>query len=571
MPDDIENSEIQEEEGETEESEEPEEDERLTKRKKKTESRRQQAIVRSALVFGIIVLINIISINIFFRIDLTSNHIYTLSQASKNIVGNLDDKLVVKAYFTDNLPSPYNNTRRYLKEILDDYRNYSHGNLQYEILSPSDEAKLEEDAQRYGIQPVQVQTYREERAEAMKAYMGLVFLYSGKQETLPFIGQTQNLEYEITGVIRRLTEKQLKKVGILAGPDMPGLDKLGRVSQGLNKFYNFTSVDASKNAAIPNDVSVLVVLSPKQQQQQMQMRQQQAPPTIPDNLKFAIDQYVMNGGKVIFLLSKVSIASQQQFQFAQNVNVGVEDMLESYGIKINSDILMDKECAYVNVPVQGGQFYTQIPFPYYPKILNINRDISAFAGLSQVFLSFTSDLDTAIAGLKGLRVQPLLTTSPKTGINKDIAVIQTSGTMLPDSFFKYSNLTVGAIFTGQYQSFFKGKPIPSDTSQGSSPAPTQIKEQSPETKIILIGNSEFPQDDFRGPDENLVFFSNMIDFMTDDVGLSEIRSKDATPQPLKPVDDSMKKIIKYGLWAVPPALVLLYGVFRWRKRKAAKG
>lgn len=105
MADEIENLEDTEEERESGD-EEPEEDERLTKRKKQTESKRQQAIVRALLVLGIIVLINIISINIFFRIDLTSNHIYTLSEASKDIAGNLDDKLVIKAYFTDNLPRP---------------------------------------------------------------------------------------------------------------------------------------------------------------------------------------------------------------------------------------------------------------------------------------------------------------------------------------------------------------------------------------------------------------------------------------------------------------------------------
>ena len=99
-------------------------DERLAKSIKKKESRRQQAIVRALLMFGILILINVISINIFYRIDLTGNKIYTLSDASKSLVKNLDDKFVVKAYFTDNLPSPYNNTRRYLKEILEDYHNY---------------------------------------------------------------------------------------------------------------------------------------------------------------------------------------------------------------------------------------------------------------------------------------------------------------------------------------------------------------------------------------------------------------------------------------------------------------
>lgn len=564
----------------TEELEQTEEmpvDKRLQDRQKKTESRRQQAVFRIALVVGIIVLINIISIKLFssLRLDLTSNKIYTLSSASKNIVSKLDDKLVVKSYFTDNLPSPYNNTRRYLQEILEDYRNYSNGNFNYEIISPSDELKLEEDAQKFGIQPVQVQTVKDDRAEAMKAYMGLVFLYSGKQETLPFIGNIGNLEYEITGVIKRLTEAQLKKVAVLGGTDMPGLDKIGKVNQFLSKFYNMTVVDASKNTPIPNDISALVVFSPKaqQQQQQMMMKQQAPPPTIPDNVKFAIDQYIMNGGKVIFLLNKISISSQQQFQFAQAINVGVEDMLESYGIKINNNIIKDKDCASVQVPVQTGgfQMYTQIPFPYYPRISNINRNMPAFGTLGQIFLSFTTDLDTAIAGLKGLKVQPILTTSPKTGVDKEFSLVQASGQMLPDSMFKTSNLTVGALFTGTFQSFYKGKPVPADTVTGSSPVATTIKEQSPaETKVIVIGNGDFPQDEFRGPDENLVFFANMIDFMTDDVGLSEIRAKDSNPQPLKTIEDSTKKIIKYMLWVLPSFIVLGYGLMRWKKRKAQK-
>lgn len=566
MSNEIENQELNEESQE----ENQEVDERLSKRKKQTESRRQQAVVRTALILGILILINIISINLFFRLDLTANKIYTLSSSSKSIVKSLDDKLVVKAYFTDNLPSPYNNTRSYLKDILNDYRNYSNGNFQYEIISPSDEQQLEDEAQKYGIQPVQVQTIKNDRAEAMKAYMGLVFLYEGKQESLPFIGNTQNLEYDITGVIYRMTQKALKKVALLSGPGMAGVDKIGKVNGELSKYYNVTSVDASKNNLIPNDISVLIVFSPKNpQQQQMMMQQQQAPPTIPEYLKFAIDQYIMNGGKVIFLLDKVTVSSQQNFQFAQNINVGIEDMLESYGIKVNNDIIKDKDCAYVSVPVQQGplQMYTQIPFPYYPKITNINKELPAFSSVGQIFLAFTSDIDTSIASFKGIKVIPLLTTSPKTGVDKEISVITASGRMLPDSMFKYSNLNVGAIFNGSFTSFYKGKPIPGDTSSGSSPVPTQIKDQSPATKLIVIGNGDFPLDEFRGPDENLIFFENLIDYMTDDVGLSEIRLKDPTPKPIKSIEDSTRKMLKYGLLVIPPVLVLLYGLFRWKKRK----
>src|SRR5688572_1061302 len=210
------NEELQENESTEEETDEaPEqENERLSSRKKKTDSRRQQALLRVLLIAGILVVVNVIAVQLFFRWDLTPNKIYTLSDASKSIVSKLDDKLVIKAYFTDNLPAPYNNNRRYLQELLDDYRNASNGKISYEIISPSDETQLETDAQKYGIQPVQVQTVENDRAQALKAYMGVVFLYGGKQETIPFIGSTENLEYEITGVVNRLTQAELKKVGI---------------------------------------------------------------------------------------------------------------------------------------------------------------------------------------------------------------------------------------------------------------------------------------------------------------------------------------------------------------------
>ena len=574
MAEELENKdELKEEEIIEESSEELEEDERLASRKKKTESRRRQSIISVLLVVGILVVINIIALQVFFRWDLTPNKIYTLSDASKSIVGRLDDKLVVKAYFTDNLPAPYNNNRRYLQELLDDYRNASNGKISYEIISPSDETELENEAQKYGIQPVQVQTVKNDRAEALKAYMGVVLLYGGKQETLPFIGSTENLEYDLTGVINRLTQPELKKIGLLAGPNMTGVDKIGKVNQYLSKFYNVTNVDASKNTPIPADIKTLVVFSPKAPQQQQQMgQQQQAPSVVPDNLKFAIDQYIMNGGKVIFMMSKVNVSTQQQFQIAQVVPTGLEDLLENYGAKVNNTIVTDKECAFVSVPVQQGplQMYTQIPFPYYPKILNINRDIPSFAAIGQVFLGLTSDIDLNAASTKGVKGMPLLTTSPKSGLNNEFAIVQASGTMMPDSMFKFKDLVVGAVYEGKFKSFYNGKPVPADTVAGSSPVSTSVKPESPDTKLIVIGNGDFPTDDFRGPDESLLFFANMIDYMSDDAGLSMIRSKDANPKPLESVEDSTKTLVKYGMLVGPPLLVLLYGLLRWRKKKAAK-
>src|SRR5258708_37342073 len=120
-----------------------------------------------------------------------------------------------------------------------------------------------------------------------------------------------------------------------------------------------------------------------------------------------------------------------------------------------------------------------------------------WCGMGNVLLGLPSSLETSIAGLKGVKVDTLLTTSPKTGSNNDIAVLQATGKMLPDSMFKTSNLPVGIIYSGKFNSFYKGKQIPADTSAGSSPAPTTIKDQSPDTKIIAFGNGDFPTDEFR--------------------------------------------------------------------------
>ncbi|HJY63535.1 MAG TPA: Gldg family protein [Ignavibacteria bacterium] len=569
MAEELENQEeLQEEESQNEQEEQ---DERLLKRKKKTESSRQQSVIRTLLVVGILILVNIISINLFFRLDLTPNKIYTLSDASKNMVGKLDDKLVVKAYFTDNLPSPYNNTRRYLQELLDDYHSNSSGKLTYEIISPSDESELEKDAQRYGIQPVQIQTFKNDRAEAMKAYMGMVILYGGKQETIGLIGGTENLEYDITGTIKRLTEKELKKVGILSGGSFPGTDKIAKTTQTIAKYYSITPVDASKNTPIPADIPLLIVFSPKAQQQNQMMGMQQPPtPTVPENIKFAIDQYIMGGGRVIFFLNKVTVQSQQQFQIAQNISTGLEDMLESYGLKIRSDILADKECAMVSIPVQQDPFpiYTQVPFPYYPRIININRDLPSFAPIPQIFLGFSSSLDTAVAMIKGLKVTPLITTSPKTATYNEFAIVQVSGKNLPDTMFKSSNLVVGAIYNGKYSSFYKDKPVPADTAAGSTAPVTTIKpEGPPEGRLVLFGNGDFVQDEFRGPAENTEFFASLIDYMTDDVGLSQIRQKDANPKQLNPMEDSSRTLTKFALLIGPPLIVLVYGLLRWKKKK----
>jgi ABC-type uncharacterized transport system involved in gliding motility auxiliary subunit len=239
-------------------------------------------------------------------------------------------------------------------------------------------------------------------------------------------------------------------------------------------------------------------------------------------------------------------------------------------LKVRSDILADKECAMVSIPVQTDPFpiYTQVPFPYYPRIANINRDLPSFAPIPQVFLGFSSSLDTAVAMMKGVKVTPLLSTSNKTATYNELAIIQVTGKNLPDTMFKSSSLVVGAIFNGKYTSFYKDKTIPSDTAAGSSPPQTVVKPESPpDTRLVLVANGDFVQDEFRGPAENAEFLASLIDYMSDDAGLSQIRQKDANPKPLNPMEDSTRTLSKFALLIGPPLIVLVYGLMRWKRKK----
>ena len=181
-------------------------------------TKRNQAIIRALLVLGILIVVNVISVRLFDRLDLTKQKVYTLSEASKKLVRSFDDRVTVRAYFTEDLPSPYNDNRREVLDILNEYKAYAGGNLQYEFINPEGE-KGEQEAQQQGIPPVDVQVMKEDKFEVKRAYLGLVMMYEDKKETLPVIQNLGSLEYDISSALKRLTTRQKKRIGYTLGHD----------------------------------------------------------------------------------------------------------------------------------------------------------------------------------------------------------------------------------------------------------------------------------------------------------------------------------------------------------------
>ncbi len=512
-----------------------------------------QTLVNVAVVIVILVLLNIVSIRVFGRLDLTKNGLFTLSEASRQLMRSLDDRVTVKAFFTEDLPAPYNNNRRMLLDQLNEYRAYSRGNLQYEFIDPSGE-KGEQEAQQQGIAPVQVQVVKEDKFEVKRAYMGVVLLYEDRKEVLPVIQNTANLEYELSSTIKRLTTRTQRKVGFLTGHGEPALNELQRAQELLKRQYEIVPVDVSKNAAVPQDVAALVIAAPVNRFSEAD--------------KFQIDQYLMRGGKVAFLLNRVDASLQNRT--GRLLEINLDDLLETYALRINPDLIRDLQCANVSIVQQqfGFNIQSQVPFPYLPIASNFSTGNAMVKDLQGLVLFFVSSVDTTNPSARGLQGEILVRSSKQSG--------RQTGLFMFDPLQRYGReefqdkeIPLAALVQGRFKSAFAGKPVPSDTAAGSAPPVSAPLTSSPDARVILVGDGDFIRDQY-GNRDNLNFFVNMIDYLVDDAGLITIRSKEASMPPLEQVSDGTKKLIKYADLIVPPLLVVAYGLIRWRTRKTRK-
>lgn len=173
----------------------------------------------------VVVLINIVGVTLFFRIDLTADNMYSLSKASQEAVATLSEPLTINVFFTKNLPAPHNNTERYLHDLLEEYSVHSNEYFNYRFYDVSaEEGDIDEEARtnqqmarNYGIHPVQIQNIEQDEVKFQRAYMGMVLIHGDVIDKIPAITSTEGLEYTITSKI----EKMNNKISTLLNLDEP--------------------------------------------------------------------------------------------------------------------------------------------------------------------------------------------------------------------------------------------------------------------------------------------------------------------------------------------------------------
>ena len=482
----------------------------------------------SFIIFSIVLLVGLVLLNltsrdIFTRIDLTDYKMYSLSSSSKNIVSKLDDRLTMKVYFSENLPNELGNTRRYLQDILEEYRAAS-DEINFYFHNPQSDKDLEEQARKDGIQPVQMQAIENDEMVVKKVYLGMVLLYEDKKEILPVIQTTTGLEYMISTKIKSLINANKKTVAFL-NLDKNKEIKAETLSSQLNEHYNFRKINIGDD--IPENVDVLLVSAAIDSIDQ----------TTVDNLKKFI-----NSGKKVFM-AQSGINTDIQTQQANAIESNIFNFLKDYNLIVKKNLILDGKCGSVQVQERRGIFMMNraMEYPFFPMVDSFNSSEVIVSDLEQILPFFPSEIEIDSTLNNNItEVVSLFTSSNNSGIMENNFVLSPDPQQNP-----FLNLL------GQ-----PGKII------------SALSKLSSGGELLLISDSRFLNDDGgMSVEGNLVFLMNAVDYLAGDKDLISLRSREITNRPLDEIKDSSKKNWKYVNMLLPSILIMSFGFWRIRKEK----
>ena len=476
----------------------------------------------------IIVVINIISEKWFVRLDLTEGHQYSLSSVTEKVLNDLDETVTVTAYFTKDLPPKLQKVKQDFKDLLIEYAKRSGGKVAYKFVNPNNDSQTEQEAIHAGVRPVLLNAREKDQVKQQKIFMGAKLMLGSKTEAIPFINGEESMEYTLTSTIKKLAVKNKPLLGFITGNGEPGIDEMPQALQELQVLYKVAPVTISDTTRL-KDYKALVWVSPKDSINPMAFNR--------------LDRYLSNGGNLFVAMNRVQ-ANLQTLQ-GTALNTGLETWLANKGITVNPDFVVDQRCGSIGVNQRQGtfNFTTQMRFPYMPVITNFaNSPITE--GLEEVLFQFPSSIQ--FTGDSSVKFTPLAFTSDKSGKQASPIMLQIQKQWKINDFSE-SHIPVAALFSGKLS--------------GNN-----------NSKILLITSGEIAING-KGRrarklnDDNVNIFVNGIDYLADDTGLIALRTKLIKSRPLDQVSESKALFLKWLNFFLPVLLIILYGVFRKKKKK----
>lgn len=475
------------------------------------------------IVIGILIVANFFSYQLFVRWDLTENKDFSISKISKRAAGELDDIVNIKVYFSKNLPSQYINLSQEVGDILGEYQAYSNGKVKVEFIDPETLDNSEQELGQQGIPALQFNVLEKDKYQVVKGYLGMVIGYGDKKEPIPIVEDTSNLEYQVTLAIKKLTSQKQVVVGFVNNNDSVQPEQIQTAYGKLEELYQARPFELTDE--VPADIKTLMIVGPKEKFTAGQIK--------------ALDNFVNRGGSILALVDGVKVGQNLS---AEVNDVGLDGFFEKYGIKLNRDLILDVSSGLASF--NSGFITFSTSYPFWPKVLkdNFDQKNAAVAKLENLILPWASSLEVDESKLgKDARVSYLAKTTQKAWTQKDSFNLNPQQRFSPGADQGQKNLAVSVNF---------------GSSQG---------------RLIVVGDSDFISDNFLNqPTDNLVFFQNLVDSLSLDEDLINIRSKAVTARPLKELSEANKNLVKYlNIFGVT-ILVVGFGLGRYYMRRRSR-
>lgn len=496
--------------------------------------KRSKVISQLILLTGILIVINMISDKLFFRVDFTADKRYTLSKATKDILKNLNDVVTITAYFTEDMPPQLLKVKKDFQDLLTEYETRSNGNVVFKFVNPNKNQEEETKAQQKGIRPIMVDVTKKDRVQKMRAYMGAVLQMGEKTEVIPVLQPGAGMEYAITKAIKKISVVDKPKIAILQGHGEAGPAALMQLMEQLSVLYDAEPYTINDTASIPAYYKAIAIIDPKDSFNTRDLNR--------------LDEYLNTGGSVFLAYSNLQTNLNTRY-LATNPDIGLKKWLEDKGITLHDQYVVDASCSAVGIQEQQGPFIVnkQIPFPYFP-IVSKFADHPVTGGLEAVVLPFVSPI-TYLPKDSTVTITPLMYSSDKSGV-RNVPIIIDIYYDWQESDFTQPNQVLAVAASGP----LAGK--------GNS-------------KMVVVTNGSFAvngagQQQRQVNQDNVNFASNAIDWLSDDTGLILLRTKGITARPLKQIDDSKKVMYKIVNTILPIIIILLIALYRWQSYQRKK-
>ncbi len=519
---------------------------------KKT-TRGTNSILLVAIVLSLLVLINVIAQGFFFRIDLTADRQFTLTDATKNVVSNIDDVVNIKMYFSDDLPTYLVTLRQQIEDTLDEYKAWGKENLLIEWEDPGDDPDMQRRCQVMGIPKVQLNIIEKDKAQVANAYLGMAILYEDRSEVIPVVQSVENLEYDLTAALLKVYQEERAKVGVVAGPDDLTLEAgLTTVAELLGQQYDVVDIDPDSGRKIPGDMKTLLIVRPDE---------------MTSRGLFEVDQFLMRGGNILLFHDPISMGANSMIATLRES--GMHSLLAHYGIDVGRNLVLDR--MNTQAAFSQGFMTFRIPYPFWPKIITegISKSNPIVNQLEGLVLPWTSTVAAASQVPEGVTVDTLLTSSPYGWIMSDRFDLNPQQPFPDQPQEPVVPLPIAAVASGTFPSFFAGGEVPpvegeEHVEEGLAPADNrEITESGMEARIVVLGSGNAALDDMLSQfPANTLLLQNAVDWLTLGDELISIRSRGATDRPLKELTENRKTILRFLVTLGIPLIVILFGLVR---------